>query len=194
MGRVNSFQIPPKKVWCLPSPRPLRRGIYFCADSAECILGFLHCDTHSTAIHLCATGFVYTLQTFIKANLMGKEKRERGLKKPPSESAAAARGRCCPNRKTPKEKYLTIIYKRVTGSWGRSSPKIYSKFLCCIFWGGIWHNTSTSTVQGGFVCTSYQQCGEKDLALTAAKRFQGGGVMGPSRSYDTFFFFSKIYI
>lgn len=50
-------------------------SIYFLDNSAESILALLLRDSHSTAIHLYATGFIYTLQTFIKANLMGGKKK-----------------------------------------------------------------------------------------------------------------------
>lgn len=64
---------------------------------------------HSTAIHLCATGFIYTSQTFIKANLMAK-KREKERGKNAYENAAAVRGQYSQNKKTTYKKYLTIIY------------------------------------------------------------------------------------
>lgn len=50
------------------------RGIYFLDNSTESILALLLCGAHSTVIHLYARGFIYTLQTFIKANLMGGKK------------------------------------------------------------------------------------------------------------------------
>lgn len=55
----------------MKTQRSAERDIYFPDNSAESILARLLRDSHSTAIHLCATGFIYTLQTFIKANLMG---------------------------------------------------------------------------------------------------------------------------
>lgn len=54
--------------------RSTERSIYFLDNSAESILALLLRDSHSTAIHLYATAFIYTLQTFIKANLMGAKK------------------------------------------------------------------------------------------------------------------------
>lgn len=49
--------------------------IYFLDNPTESILALPLAAAHSTTIHLCATGFIYTLQTFIKANLTGlKEK------------------------------------------------------------------------------------------------------------------------
>lgn len=54
--------------------------IYFLDNSTESILALPLAASHSTTIHLCATGFIYTLQTFIKANLTGlKEKTGGGL-------------------------------------------------------------------------------------------------------------------
>lgn len=61
----------------MKTQRSAERSIYFLDNSAESILALLLCDSHSTAIHLYATGFIYTLQTFIKANLMGVKKREK---------------------------------------------------------------------------------------------------------------------
>lgn len=59
----------------MKTQRSAERSIYFLDNSAESILALLLRDSHSTAIHLYATGFIYTLQTFIKANLMGVKKR-----------------------------------------------------------------------------------------------------------------------
>lgn len=117
-----------KKGGCLQRHRPAGRTIYFCADSAKCFLGFLLCDSHSAAIHLCAPGFIYTLQTFIKANLMGKEKGER-VKKKSYKNAAATRGRRCLNKKTPSEKYLRIIYKCASGVMGKVVPENIQQIL-----------------------------------------------------------------
>lgn len=67
-----------KKRWMFTkTQRSAERSIYFPDNSAESILALLLRDSHSTAIHLYATGFIYTLQTFIKANLMGVKKREK---------------------------------------------------------------------------------------------------------------------
>lgn len=70
-------------------------SIYFLDNSAESILALLLRDSHSTAIHLYATGFIYTLQTFIKANLMGGKK----VHKNSYENAAVARSGFCLNKK-----------------------------------------------------------------------------------------------
>lgn len=72
-----------KKRWMfIETQRSAERSIYFLDNSAESILALLLRDSHSTAIHLYATGFIYTLQTFIKANLMGvKNRGERVHKK-----------------------------------------------------------------------------------------------------------------
>lgn len=55
----------------MKTQRSAERSIYFFDNPAESILALLLRASHSTAIHLYATGFIYTLQTFIKANLMG---------------------------------------------------------------------------------------------------------------------------
>lgn len=65
----------------MKTQRSAERSIYFLDNSAESILALLLRDSHSTAIHLYATGFIYTLQTFIKANLMGVKKRGEKKKK-----------------------------------------------------------------------------------------------------------------
>lgn len=54
--------------------RSAKRSIYFLDNSAERLLALLFRASHSTAIHLYATGFIYTLWTFIKANLTGERK------------------------------------------------------------------------------------------------------------------------
>lgn len=59
----------------MKTQRSAERSIYFLDNSAESILALLLPDSHSTAIHLYATEFIYTLQTFIKANLMGVKKK-----------------------------------------------------------------------------------------------------------------------
>ena len=59
----------------MKTQRSAERSIYFLDNSAESILALLLRDSHSTAIHLYATGFIYTLQTFIKANLTGVKRR-----------------------------------------------------------------------------------------------------------------------
>lgn len=58
----------------MKTQRSGERSIYFPDNSAESILALLLRDSHSAAIHLYATGFIYTLQTFIKANLIGAKK------------------------------------------------------------------------------------------------------------------------
>lgn len=86
----------------MKTQRSAERSIYFLDNSAESILALLLRDSHSTAIHLYATGFIYTLQTFIKANLMGVKKRggkKKRVHKNSYENAAAARGRFCLNKK-----------------------------------------------------------------------------------------------
>ncbi len=83
----------------MKTQRSAERSIYFLDNSAESILALLLRDSHSTAIHLHATGFIYTLQTFIKANLMGVKKRGKRVHKKSYENAAAARGRFCLNKK-----------------------------------------------------------------------------------------------
>lgn len=61
-----------KECWMfMKTQRSAERTIYFLDNSAESILALFLRAPHSTAIHLCATGFIYTLQTFIKANLTG---------------------------------------------------------------------------------------------------------------------------
>lgn len=52
--------------------------IYFLDNSTESLLALPLAASHSTTIHLCATGFIYTLQTFIKANLTGPKEKEGG--------------------------------------------------------------------------------------------------------------------
>lgn len=80
---------------------PAGGAIYFLDNPTESIRALPLAASHSTTIHLCATGFIYTLQTFIKANLTGpKEKAGDGVYRTPYENAAAARGRFCPNKKT----------------------------------------------------------------------------------------------
>ena len=84
----------------MKTQRSAERSIYFLDNPAESILALLLRDSHSTAIHLYATGFIYTLQTFIKANLMGVKKWGRGgVHKNSYENAAAARGGFCLNKK-----------------------------------------------------------------------------------------------
>lgn len=74
--------------------------IYFLDNPTESILALPLAAAHSTTIHLCATGFIYTLQTFIKANLTGpKEKAGDRVHRNSYENAAAARGRFCLNKK-----------------------------------------------------------------------------------------------
>lgn len=55
----------------MKTQRSAEKTIYFLDNSAESILAPFLCAPHSTVIHLYATGFIYTLRTFIKANLMG---------------------------------------------------------------------------------------------------------------------------
>lgn len=55
----------------MKTQRSAAKTIYFLDNSAENILAPFLCAPHSTVVHLYATGFIYTLQTFIKANLMG---------------------------------------------------------------------------------------------------------------------------
>lgn len=55
----------------MKTQRSAEKTIYFLDNSAESILALFLCAPHSTVIHLYATGFIYTLQTFIKANLTG---------------------------------------------------------------------------------------------------------------------------
>lgn len=53
----------------MKTQRSAEKTIYFLDSSAESILALFLRAPHSTVIHLYATGFIYTLQTFIKANL-----------------------------------------------------------------------------------------------------------------------------
>lgn len=55
----------------MKTQRSAEKTIYFLDNSVESILALFLCAPHSTVIHLYATGFIYTLQTFIKANLTG---------------------------------------------------------------------------------------------------------------------------
>lgn len=73
--RAISLRFHKKRWMFMKTQRSAERSIYFLDNSAESILALLLRDSHSTAIHLYATGFIYTLQTFIKANLMGVKKR-----------------------------------------------------------------------------------------------------------------------
>lgn len=45
----------------MKTQRSAERGIYFLDNPAESILALLLRDSHSTAIHLNATPFIYTL-------------------------------------------------------------------------------------------------------------------------------------
>lgn len=78
--------------------------IYFLDNSTESILALPLAASHSTTIHLCATGFIYTLQTFIKANLTGLKEKAGGAEgdrvyRNSYKNAAAARARFCLNKK-----------------------------------------------------------------------------------------------
>lgn len=78
--------------------------IYFLDNSTESILALLLAASHSTTIHLCATGFIYTLQTFIKANLTGLKEKAGGaagdrVYRNSYKNAAAARCRFCLNKR-----------------------------------------------------------------------------------------------
>lgn len=55
-----------------------RGSIYFPDNFTESTLARLSTASHSTTIHLCATGFIYTLQTFIRANLTGRTEKAGG--------------------------------------------------------------------------------------------------------------------
>lgn len=76
-------------------------SIYFPDNFTESTLARLYTASHSTTIHLCATGFIYTLQTFIKANLTGLKEKAGGdrVYRNSYKNAAAARGRFCLNKK-----------------------------------------------------------------------------------------------
>lgn len=63
--RGVNFLFPQKTLDVYDDKRSAETGIYFLDDSAESFLALLLCDAHSTAVHLCATGFIYTLKTFI---------------------------------------------------------------------------------------------------------------------------------
>lgn len=90
---------PQKGLMFMKTQRSVERSIYFLDNSAESILALLLCASHSTTIHLCATGFIFTLQTFIKANLTGAKKRGDRVYKNSYKNAAAAQGRFCLNKK-----------------------------------------------------------------------------------------------
>lgn len=86
------------------------------------------CGAHSTAIHLCAMGFIYTLQTFIRLIWLRKRgEREEG--KNAYENAAAVRGQYSQNKKDALQdvSYNNIhVIQKVTTEVSR---KTYGKFF-----------------------------------------------------------------
>lgn len=113
---------------------------------------------HSTAIHLCATGFIYTSQTFIKANLMAK-KREKERGKNAYENAAAVRGQFSQNKKTTYKKYLTIIYTWSGGSPQRSAVKRTANSSVYAQW---WEMELRCTPRRPIPAIKWQNNGPKD--------------------------------
>lgn len=89
------FLMFPQKTLHVYEDTGLESRVFIFLTILQSILALLLRDSHSTAIHLYATGFIYTLQTFIKANLMGGEK----VHKNSYENAAVARSGFCLNRK-----------------------------------------------------------------------------------------------
>lgn len=84
----------------MKTQRSAERSIYFLDNPAESILALLLRDSHSAAIHLYATGFIYTSQTFIKANLMGVKKGgNESTQKILMKTQLLHRGRFCLNKK-----------------------------------------------------------------------------------------------
>lgn len=85
---------------------------------------------HSTAIHLCAMGFIYTLQTFIRLIWWRKRgERKEEEKKKAYENAAAVRGQYSKNK---KDALREVSYNNIHVIWKVTtevSLKTYNKFF-----------------------------------------------------------------
>ncbi len=78
---------------------------------------------HSTAIHLCAMGFIYTLQTFIRLIWWRKRGKRKEEKKNLMKTQLLSGANTLKTKKTPYKKYLRTIYTWSGGSPQRSAAK-----------------------------------------------------------------------